>query len=1013
MGAWQRSIGRLSVGMALLCALGALTGCKDEQPLAPLTLPARPFLTEAEFTQTPALAARQNQVVVFDLEPTGTAQATAEDVSRYELEAGAYRFCIEDGDPYLQHLSVETPEGQRVVDLDASAGCRDVQLGAGIYRLRLRHLWTDASGTHRLAFLHRLDANPTLIGDGGVPRAGWWALAPDDPTGKGRAGRLRAQPPARSYGDGGIYPVAEPITADFSSQQFDDNALFDFSNLGGGGIFNPLVPVVRGGPSAPSALDQVVIPVDIQSAPLIAKGGDPSNSGSKFVELAMKIVDLGGAKVQLQAEGLFQDYVGMFIGDDDGGVYWDNKPPQLPFLNTRVLFRIFFPTERNYTDATPGPGEVALYQECNYGGPVTIFALDTPDLSALSSASVTLDRTTASVRLGSNAAAVLYPDVEYGGSSLTVGSDTACLDGTKIGRGTRSLQIQPVLPIFLATSSCVGCNLSGLDLSRITVSGADLQGANLSGTTLNRTSFHAARSLVGTDFSGASVTCSDLSGPAPDGGLVDLTQTNFWTATFAPDISTCRSNFSNTHVDDAHLPPAVLSLLNLTNATIGLTGPLPGWDLHGALWPGATVTGTVSLEGAHFEGASLEGTSLQGADLKGAIFQGATLTGANLTGAQLDRSQMQDAGWRGATLIDVTGLDTATLTGSDFTGSHFGGTGLAGAFLEEVTLDEATFAPGTDLSSVRFNRSSLQNVDLSNLTLYGASFIRANLTNSRLALARLSNNPDGGLPTNPADFTGAHLRDVDLSGAQLEGTIFHFASLYGSFEVLNRGPPKFKCVTDTTKCPDTKTGFTCSCATVIGATMTRTDFTNAFLFGLELSGASTTINGADFSNAILVGANLDGVNFLTDPANGGAQPVFEGAFLQGANFGTSSLEATSFANAYVDFEPNGNEMQVLLGPSYTGFNGWSKPNQPVCVKLLYSGLVTQVPVTTSNTTCPDGLTHPGGCGPTPPRPAPNPNWASPVAIGQASPPGYYKNDATYTQADQSQSCNHGSASVEW
>jgi len=57
--------------------------------------------------------------------------------------------------------------------------------------------------------------------------------------------------------------------------------------------------------------------------------------------------------------------------------------------------------------------------------------------------------------------------------------------------------------------------------------------------------------------------------------------------------------------------------------------------------------------------------------------------------------------------------------------------------------------------------------------------------------------------------------------------------------------------------------------------------------------------------------------------------------------------------------------------------------------------------------------HGGGCGSTPPRPNPNPSWASPIAIGQASPPGYYLNNATYTQADQSQSCNEGSASFDW
>ena len=473
----------------------------------------------------------------------------------------------------------------------------------------------------------------------------------------------------------------------------------------------------------------------------------------------------------------------------------------------------------------------------------------------------------------------------------------------------------------------------------MSVSGADLRQANLSGTTLNRTVLHAARSLAGTDFSGASISCSDFSGT--DGGVVVLTQTQMFTATFAPDISSCRSNFSNTRVDDAHLNPLALGLLNLTNATIGLSAPLPNWDLQGALWPGATVVGVLSFPGANFQGANLDGV--------------------NLSGAQLAQAQMQDAGFRGATLIGVTGLETAVVTGADFTGASFGGPGLVGALFEQVTLDNATFDAGTDLTGVQFNGSSLQNVDLSGLKLYGAGFVGANLTNSSLHGAFLSNNPDGGSPITPADFTGAHLKDVDLSSAQLQGTIFHFASFYGSFSVL-QGPPVFPCETNTNNCGGTPTGFTCSCATAVGAKMIRTDFTNAFLYGVDFSGSGTTINGVDFSNAILVGANFDDATFEVDTSHGGAQPKFEGAWLQGADLGTASLDNTTLANAFVDFEPGGNEMEGLLGPSYTGFNGWIPLNEPVCVKLLYS-TVTRVPATTGNTTCPDGLVHPGGCGP--------------------------------------------------
>jgi hypothetical protein len=147
--------------------------------------------------------------------------------------------------------------------------------------------------------------------------------------------------------------------------------------------------------------------------------------------------------------------------------------------------------------------------------------------------------------------------------------------------------------------------------------------------------------------------------------------------------------------------------------------------------------------------------------------------------------------------------------------------------------------------------------------------------------------------------------------------------------------------------------------------MTRTDFSNAFLYGVEFSGSTTIINGVDFSNAILVGASFDQAMFVVDPQQGGAEPKFPGAFLQGTNLGSAVFDSTSLLNAYLDFQPDGNQMQVLLGPSYTGFAGWEAPNQPVCVQLDYTHFVTQVPLTTGNTTCPDGLQHGGGCGPTP------------------------------------------------
>jgi uncharacterized protein YjbI with pentapeptide repeats len=190
--------------------------------------------------------------------------------------------------------------------------------------------------------------------------------------------------------------------------------------------------------------------------------------------------------------------------------------------------------------------------------------------------------------------------------------------------------------------------------------GRFLLNANLSGATLNRTILHAARSLSGTVFSNATIACSDFSGT--DGGLVDLTQTELSAADFNADISSCRSNFSNTKVDVSRIKPAALPLLDLTQATILLSSSPPLENLSGVLWPRTTLQGG-SLQGVHFGNADLQGATLSGVDLRGAVFAGANLTGATFTGARIDGSNLQDAGVTGTTFIDVSGFQTAVVQG--------------------------------------------------------------------------------------------------------------------------------------------------------------------------------------------------------------------------------------------------------------------------------------------------------------------------------------------------------------
>ncbi len=225
----------------LVCVLGAMlaaflapqVGCKEpENPsVNRVTHPERPFLYEAEFARTPGLAALPHQVVIHDLEPSGST-GLVENVSQHALDRGSYRFGIAPGDPWVRQLTLDDENGKRQVALDAGSDCVNVQLESGTYRLALVHDGKTISSP-RVAFVRRLGASPPLVGDAGIPHDGFWALAPDDPTGQGRLGRLRAPPPPITFGDSGVYTAVQPVVADFSSRQIDLYALFNLTVLGG------------------------------------------------------------------------------------------------------------------------------------------------------------------------------------------------------------------------------------------------------------------------------------------------------------------------------------------------------------------------------------------------------------------------------------------------------------------------------------------------------------------------------------------------------------------------------------------------------------------------------------------------------------------------------------------------------------------------------------------------------------------------------------------------------------
>ncbi|MEJ7685961.1 MAG: pentapeptide repeat-containing protein [Variovorax sp.] len=520
-------------------------------------------------------------------------------------------------------------------------------------------------------------------------------------------------------------------------------------------------------------------------------------------------------------------------------------------------------------------------------------------------------------------------------------------------------QAQAPVPSCPASRVAGGHDYQGLVLTACSFNGLDLSKANFAGARLSAVVF-VRTNLAGADFSNATFADSGSATFPSDFSFADLTDAKFIGAkfdgaTYLTYATLACSDFSsvNLNTGKAIFGDQALAIVTTRScrtkfqkATMNCEF-VPQWsqlDLSGA-----DITACASLLQAN---GGKAGHDFSGGLYADVVFDGLDLTGSTWTGAVLERASFQQA-----TLDNAKGLS-----------------GAVGKL--------------SRLSGARFNRASLRNVDLSYAALYGAQFTNADLSNSSLAAAALQANPAAQPPIQTAAvFDGAHLRNVNLADADLEGVSFQYASFYGSF---GGGTPQIPCQT-TCRSP----GFTCACATASGANLTRANFSNAYLFGADFTGP-TTINGTQFDAAILTGASFAGAKFSVD---GGAAPSFGKALLQGATFdANANLPGAVFLNAFVDFGragsgTSGNDLYLQLSADYTRFRGWSGAPKP-CVRPTYaspSAVPASVPMT-----CPDGSS--GICG-NASTPASIARWKSGIAMGTNSPvPGWYAFDATYDKA---------------
>jgi uncharacterized protein YjbI with pentapeptide repeats len=518
-------------------------------------------------------------------------------------------------------------------------------------------------------------------------------------------------------------------------------------------------------------------------------------------------------------------------------------------------------------------------------------------------------------------------------------------------------QAQP-LACPISPSSAAGKSFQGQTLSLANFSRMDLTNANFQGATLKGVAFIGAN-LTGANFSGATIVDSGNVAQATDFSFANLERACFIGVKFNA--------------------PTYLTYATLTCADFSRT------DIS----KGNAIFGDEPLRYTPPVGSAPAPPPIEPVKSCRTAFRQTTMNCEFIND------------WRAFDLSGaLIGACGALLSNRDFSHAVLADTNLAG-----VVLDGTNFA-SADLSRAVLDGASLQClnsgstgskqcVDMSHAKLQGARLDGANLTGASLYSAFLSDNINDNI-SNAASLQKAHLKNVNLSQAQLSGVDFTFANFYGSTPANGAS----RCAT--TELNDA--GFTVGCASAHGATVSGTTFESAYLYGVDFTTAA--ILGANFHQAVLIGANFAAAKI---DSFSGARTKFAGAHLQGTNLdqvdGTLNADLT---DAFIDFRAGGNIISILLnGINHNSF-ACSNPStckpargQDVCVSVRYSKTTT-LPLRNTNIVCPDGIPDgaPGNnasCG-DPDRS--NLRWKSSLRIdvpaNPGPPPAWYANDATYT-----------------
>jgi uncharacterized protein YjbI with pentapeptide repeats len=300
--------------------------------------------------------------------------------------------------------------------------------------------------------------------------------------------------------------------------------------------------------------------------------------------------------------------------------------------------------------------------------------------------------------------------------------------------------------------------------------------------------------------------------------------------------------------------------------------------------------------------------NLQNCDLANVNLNDANLAEANLSGANLSDASLIDTNLTNASLFDAN-LTGVSMTGDTLTGVSSGGiTGTpAGLPANWTFVDGFLIGPGANLTFAALQNANLVDADLDGATVYAANLSGCDLTDANLTDANLMGTALENTDLTGTEFSGANLMAVNSGG--ITGAPSSLPAQWMVADGFLLGPDVN--LEDADLANGNLTGAVLADANLQGADMTGAILTDVSSGGIEstpsslptnwtlfdgyLFGPGANLSSADFDGQVidsmdLAGADLSGAN-LSDAVVYGDN--LSGANISGANFAGSKFNDLS------------------------------------------------------------------------------------------------------------------------